>query len=262
MKKKNALLIIDGQFDFCDPQGALFVAGADKDMVRVGEFITKNEKEIDFIGLTMDSHQVNDISHPSFWMDKDGVNPPPFTIITKDDVLSGKWSPRFAPNEAIKYIEELEKQGEFPHCIWPEHCIIGTKGASFVDSIMTPIKSWCANNGTFHQVVTKGTYPITEHFGAFRANIPVEGKPETQLNFGLIKKLEEFETIYFAGEAMSHCVANTLKQAMEFPDLAKKFVILTDCMSNVTGFETIADGIYADAKAMGIRFDVSTNISL
>lgn len=87
--KKIALLIIDGQFDFCNPQGSLFVQGADTDMVRVGDFIKKNEKRIDFIGLTMDSHQVNDISHPSFWMDKDGNYPNPFTIISVADVLSG-----------------------------------------------------------------------------------------------------------------------------------------------------------------------------
>ena len=259
---KNALLIIDAQFDFCDPTGALFVAGADADMVRLGNFIQNNEKQIDFIGLTMDSHQVNDISHPSFWVDKDGNNPNPFTIISHADILAGTWAPRFYPNEAIKYIEELEKQGEFPHCIWPDHCIIGSKGASFVDSIVNPLKSWSKVNGGFYQVVTKGTHPLTEHFGAFRANVPIEGRPETQLNFNLIKTLEKFDNVYFAGEAMSHCVANTLKQAMEFPDLAKKFVILTDCMANVTGFENIADKIYADAKAMGVRFEVSTNVVL
>lgn len=261
--KKIALLIIDGQFDFCNPQGSLFVQGADSDMVRVGDFIKKNEKRIDFIGLTMDSHQVNDISHPSFWMDKDGNYPNPFTIISVSDVLSGAWEARFAPNEATKYIQELDKQGEFPHCIWPEHCIVGTKGASFVDSIMIPIQEWCRKNNKFHQVVAKGTYPTTEHFGAFRANIPVEGQPETQLNQGLLKKLEQFDEIYFAGEAMSHCVSNTLKQAMEYtPELAKKFIILTDCMSNVTGFEHVADKIYDDAKAMGILFKKSTDITL
>lgn len=36
--KKIALLIIDGQYDFCNPQGSLFVLGADADMIRVGEF--------------------------------------------------------------------------------------------------------------------------------------------------------------------------------------------------------------------------------
>lgn len=261
-KEKVALLIIDAQYDFCDPQGSLFVANADKDMLKLSDFITKNQTGINYIGMTMDSHQVLDISHPGFWVDKDGNFPNPFTIISHKDVLDGKWSARFAPNEAVKYIEELEKQGEFPHCIWPEHCINGTKGASFVQPVMDAIIAWTKATKSFYQVVTKGTYPMTEHFGAFRANVPVAGHPETQLNQGLLQKLESFDVIYFAGEAQSHCVANTLKQAMQFPELAKKFVILTDCMSPVTGFEHMADSIYADAAAMGIKFEVSTNINL
>lgn len=260
--KKVAVLIIDGQFDFCDPKGALFVTNADKDMEKLGNFITKNSNEINFIGLTMDAHQVNDISHPSFWINKDKQHPNPFTIITPKDVLEGIWAPRFHPTLVVEYINELTKQGEFPHCIWPEHCIIGSQGASFVDSIMNPIKTWTKNSGIPFHVIAKGTNPLTEHFGAFRANVPIEGKPETQFNHNLIKTLSQFDVIYFAGEARSHCVANTLKQAMEYPDLAKKFIVLTDCMSNVGGFEHIADTIYSDAKTMGVSFELSTNIKL
>lgn len=113
MAKKIALLIIDGQFDFCDPRGSLYVSGAEEDMVRVGNFITKNEKKIDFIGLTMDSHQVNDISHPSFWVDKDGNFPNPFTAITHGDVLSGVWSARFAQNKLLRMLKNLKNKVNF-----------------------------------------------------------------------------------------------------------------------------------------------------
>lgn len=250
-------MIIDAQIDFCDPKGSLYVAGAEADMARLGKFIKSNLNEIDFIGLTMDSHQVIDISHPGFWQDKDGKNPNPFTQITAADVLAGVWAPRFYPQEAINYVQELEKQGEFPHFIWPEHCIIGSPGAAIDPSIMEAVEEWCRVKGEFHQVVTKGTWPLTEHFGAFRANIPVEGHPETQLNAGLINKLERYQNVYFAGEAKSHCVANTLKQAMQFPTLATKFVILEDCMSDVTGLGFLGDPAYAAAKAMGIKFSNS-----
>jgi nicotinamidase-related amidase len=252
---KNALFLIDEQFDFCDPKGSLFVNGADKNSIKINRFIERNKFKIDYIGLTMDNHQVNDISHPSFWQDKDGNYPNPFTIISVSDVMSGTWIPRFATNKAIKYIKDLENQGEFPHCIWPEHCIIGSQGASFVEPITNAIKSWCRTNGNFYQVITKGIHPLTEHFGAFRANIPIKGRPETQLNLNLIRTLEKFENIYFAGEAKSHCVANTLKQAMEFPELAKKIIILDDCMSNITGFDHIADNIYSDARSIGVKFE-------
>jgi nicotinamidase/pyrazinamidase len=222
MKKKNALLIIDAQVDFCDPHGSLYVTGAEKDMERLGVFIARNKAEIDFIGLTMDSHQVIDISHPSFWQGPDGKYPAPFTQITTAQVEGGVWAPRFFPKEAIAYIQELEKQGEYPHFIWPEHCIIGSPGAAIMPSVMEAVKEWCRLGGKFHQVVTKGDYPLTEHFGAFRANIPVEGQPGTQLNTRLLQNLETYQNVYFAGEAKSHCVANTLKQAMQFPTLAKK----------------------------------------
>jgi len=258
--KKVAVLVIDGQIDFCKPTGSLYVPGAEKDMERLSKFILNHKSEIDFIGLTMDSHQVIDISHPSYWEDKDGVSPNPFTIITSADVEAGKWSPRFAPQESLKYLKDLESQGEYPHCIWPEHCIIGTEGAAIVPELMNSVKEW-ARQGKFFQVVAKGTYPTTEHFGAFRAQVPVMNRPETQLNQNLIQKLESYQKIYFAGEAKSHCVASTLKQAMEFPTLATKFIILEDCMSPVPGFETLADPIYEKAKQMGIKFATTNSLT-
>jgi nicotinamidase/pyrazinamidase len=259
---KNALLIIDAQNDFCLPTGALSVPGADKDMERLANFIKANKEKIDYIGMTQDSHHPIDISHPSFWQDKDGNFPNPFTIITSKDVDDGVWTPRFFPNEAVKYIHELESQGEFPHCIWPEHCVIGTTGAAIVDSVMDSVREW-SRLGKFYGVFTKGTYPMTEHFGAFRANVPVTNRPETQINQNLIETLEKYDRVYFAGEARSHCVANTLRQAIEIaPELAKKFVILEDCMSAVPGFETLGESIYDEARKMGIEFKKSSEIKL
>jgi len=66
----------------------------------------------------------------------------------------------------------------------------------------------------------------------------------------------------------SHCVANTLKQVMrKAPNLAKKFVILEDAMSDVSGgpngpgttptFGELAQPIYDEAKAIGVRFSTT-----
>ena len=74
----NALLIIDAQFDFCHPKGALYVQGAEMDMMRLASFITKNKHKIHHITLTIDSHPVNHIAHPSFWEDENGNFPPPY----------------------------------------------------------------------------------------------------------------------------------------------------------------------------------------
>lgn len=260
--KKNAVLIIDAQNDFCDPKGALYVDGADTDMHRLANWVNINKKAIDHISVTMDSHPVNDISHPSFWEDEQGNFPNPFTAISFEDIRRGDWRPRFFKEEAIQYIEELENQGEFAHFIWPYHCITGSRGAAIYDTLMDALIEW-THEGRFLNIIAKGTHPLTEHFGVFRANIPIDNQPETQLNQKLIDTLGEYQHIYLAGEAKSHCVANSLKQAMEeAPDLAQKFIILDDCMSNVTGYSHLGTPIYEEAKRRGIQFARSTEIVL
>jgi nicotinamidase-related amidase len=264
--KNNALLIIDMQNDFVLPNHPLTVDGAIDDAKRLTHFIVENMTKIDYISATLDSHNAIDISHPCFWSDKMGNFPAPFTGIQSDffeDVKKGIYTPRFWPKESITYLENLAKQGEFKHTIWPEHCLIGSEGAAIVKDVHDVLMQWERTKQDWVEWVFKGTNPLTEHYGAFRANIERPGASETQMNDQLLKTLNEYTNVYFAGEASSHCVANTLKQAMDYiPELAKKFVILTDCMSPVKGCEHLADSIYNKAKSIGIRFAKSTDITL
>lgn len=267
--KKHALLIIDPQNSFCNPGdangnglGSLYVPGAEKDMKTLANWILANREEIDYIGVTLDSHQPNDIAHPSFWQDKDGNFPAPFTIITSAEVESGKWAARFDPARCLTYLKELENQGEYPHVIWPAHCLIGSEGAAIYQPLMDAIQEWTVK-GKFYQTVAKGTFPFTEHFGAFMAQIPDAQRPETQLNQALIKTLSTYQNVYLTGEARSHCVANSLKQVLnEAPELAAKFIVLEDTMSNVPGFETLADPIYDRAKQLGVKFETTKSVKL
>jgi nicotinamidase/pyrazinamidase len=268
MRKKNVLLIIDAQYDFCNPNGALFVSGSVEDNKRLANFILANTDEIDSIVTTLDSHITNDIAHPSFWKDKDGKIISPFTLILAQDVRDGKYTPRFAsPVKVLEYLDALESQGEFKHFIWPAHCLIGSPGHAIDQVIFDAIQSFVIT-GKHCQFVTKGTHPMTEHFGAFKAQIPLSTAPETQLNTQLLKNLCEYENVYLAGQAKSHCVATTLKQAIEnVPELAKKIIVLEDCMSSVGGgpdpnnpaltFEKLAQPIYDNAKKAGVRFSTS-----
>ena len=66
---KVHLISIDPQNDFCiavgpgGEKGALVVGGADADMTRLGAFITKNQKRLSEISVTLDSHQYIHIAH-------------------------------------------------------------------------------------------------------------------------------------------------------------------------------------------------------
>lgn len=262
-RKINALLVIDMQYDFCNPNGALFVKGAVEDCERVSDWIRTNKEEIDQITLTLDSHTVLDIAHPGFWQDKDGNSPNPFTLISLDDINNGTWTPRFFASNAIKYISDLEAQGEYKHCIWPEHCLIGTKGNAIEDNVAAAVSEWVRQGKFAIRYVTKGTHPLTEHFGAFAAQVPLANSPETQINQDLLGLLSEYHNVFLAGEAKSHCVATTLKQILKYaPQLASKLVILEDTMSPVPGFENIADSIYEEAKNQGVRFSTTAKEKL
>jgi len=255
---KNLLLLIDFQKDFCDPKGTLFVPGSVEDTERVAKFIRKNMSVIDHIILTADFHQVINISHPSFWINSEGKHPEPFTQITSKDVFDKKWIPVLYKKEAINYIKKLEKQGEFVHTIWPEHCIAGTEGCSIVNNIMEAVKMW-ARQGKLYDIILKGTNPMTEHFGAIRANIQVANDPSTKVNKYLIKKLKEYKNIIIAGEARTHCVANTIKQLFEIKSIVSNIYLLNDCTSPVPGFENIANEIYNYAISKGLNIVNSTD---
>lgn len=270
-KSKNALLIIDVQNDFCQPTGTLYVKGAEEDSKRIAKFITSGIDEIDYIAATLDSHYQMDIAHPAFWKDKDGNQPNPFTVISAQEVRDGKWTPRNKPvAKVIEYLDKLAiSGGNYVHVVWPTHCLIGSTGHAIDKPVLDAIHAWEIETGRSTNYVTKGTNDMTEHFGAFRAQVPIEDRPETNINMRLLDTLSKFDNVYLTGQAKSHCVANTLSQALEIaPGLASKIVVLEDCMSDVADgpggpgtsptWGQIAQPIYDKAKAAGVRFSTST----
>jgi nicotinamidase/pyrazinamidase len=261
MLMKNAFLIIDAQFDFCHPNGALFVPGAEQDIDRIATLIQKCPDQIDHIVVTLDTHHILDIAPPLFWQDADGKYPNPFTQITGAEVDAGRWIPRFSAEKARQYVHALEAGSQFTHFIWPEHCLIGSRGAALHDTLLDALKGWSHQRNRDYVAVPKGLYPLTEHFGVFRAQVPDSAIPETQLNTALITDLARFDAIYLMGEAKSHCVANSLKQLLDFaPDIIPKLTVVTDCMSDVTGLGYLADPIFAEARGRNVSFTQSDGV--
>mmetsp|Transcript_33959 Transcript_33959/g.64628 ORF Transcript_33959/g.64628 Transcript_33959/m.64628 type:complete len:302 (+) Transcript_33959:125-1030(+) len=114
----TTVLLIDVQKDF-HPGGSLAIPTADADALRTATFITNNTPSISRIVVTLDSHQKLDIAHPCFWTDgTDGKHPDPFTLISTEDVKSGKWIPRkdlkHPPNSPFVDSAILGQGGEVP----------------------------------------------------------------------------------------------------------------------------------------------------
>jgi len=260
--KKAKLLAIDCQEDFCNPKGNLFVPGADADMKRLAKMIRENIDGIGDINITLDSHNKTHIAHLIWWVGSDGKHPNPFTLISEEDVLNGKWrayNPGFQ-ERSLKYVQALKSNGRYILCIWPEHCLIGTSGHNVVPEVMDALLKW---EDKFRLVnkVTKGSNIFTEHYSAVKADVEDPEDKTTMLNDKLVGALEDGdEDILITGEALSHCLASTITDvANEFSDeQVKRFVLLTDATSNVPGFEHLGKNFIDAIVKKGMRLSTTT----
>lgn len=265
------LVVIDPQKDFMDdPDSALPVPGANDDMNRLAAMVDRIGPKLEDIHVTLDSHRVIDVGHPGFWRNSDGDSPSPFTIITADDLTTGHWSPRNMEFRArmIDYAKSLERGGNYPLMVWPEHCIIGTPGHNVQTTLMQSLVKWERKNFANVNFVTKGTNAFTEHYGALQAEVPDANDPSTALNVEFLSMFSQADIILLAGEALSHCVLSTVNQIVNNIGDAdvKKFRILTDCSSPVPqvgagpDFPAIAQTWLQDMQSRGMELTTSTEV--
>jgi len=252
------LLVIDPQNDFCDPSGSLSVVGANKDMERLSTMIERLAGKLSDIHVTLDSHRKVDISHPMWWRSSAGAHPDPFSVITVEEVRNGRWTTTLpsARARSLQYLEELERRGRYPHVVWPEHCLIGDEGHNVFPVISNAVHEWESRRFAMADYVTKGSNPWTEHFSAVQSEVPDPTDPSTQLNTGLIQTLQEADIVLLAGEALSHCLANTVRDIADCfsdPSTISKLVLLTDASSSVTGFEQYGDDFVAEMSRRGMK---------
>ncbi|MGF1527119.1 MAG: hypothetical protein ACFCBW_10045 [Candidatus Competibacterales bacterium] len=252
------LLIIDPQNDFSDDEGAaLRIPGANDDAQRLGALIDRLAGRIEGIFVTLDTHQRLDIAHPLFWLDSAGHPPAPLTVITEQDLASGRWRP-FDPDlypRALAYVQALEAHRRYQLRIWPPHCLVGSWGHGLMPAIEGALGRWEVAQRARVQFLPKGHNPFTEHYSAIQADVPDANDPTTQPNQALLKPLTQARQVLLSGQAASHCVANTGRDlATQLgADFMAKVVLLQDTTSSVPGFEAVTAEFVADMQQMGMK---------
>ena len=264
MKNVNIeLVVIDPQNDFCSPHGSLYVKGAELDMERLARLVVRLKHKLNDIHVTLDSHRRVDISHPIWWKDSAGKPPAPFTVITPAEVRASKWTTA-APSaykRSLAYLDTLQATNRYAHVIWPEHCLIGDEGHNIAPVFSAAVHEWESRYAQAN-FITKGSNPWTEHFSGVRAEVPDMEDPSTQLNTDLIKTLANADIILLAGEARSHCVANTVQDivaAFADPDCIRKIHLLTDATSDVDGFQHLGNAFLDSMRLKGMRTTTTTD---
>jgi nicotinamidase-related amidase len=233
----DALVIIDPQNDFCDPKGSLYVDGAAEDIARLAGYIRREGKNIAGIFISLDSHDASAIFHPAFWVDASGNPPAPFTPITAEDFRSSVWKTASNANKpfAARAFAALEAHGGIPLMVWPEHCVVSTWGYEIAAPLKEALEDWRGKTGLAVRYVFKGENPYTDQFSVFEG---VDASyPETAFNENLLARLAAFGQVTFAGEALSHCVQESILSYARRRDGGQRVRLLTDCTSPVRGFD-------------------------
>ena len=153
---EDALVVVDMQYDFL-PGGSLAVAGGDEIIEPINALARRFQNVIQ----TQDWHPAD---HISFASNHEGTKP--FEVI------------------------ELPYG---PQVLWPDHCIIGTKGAQFSIAMNLP---------NVQTIVRKGYRDTIDSYSAFKEN---DHRTQTGLS-GYLKE-RGIKRLYFAGLATDFCVS-------------------------------------------------------
>ena len=232
------VLIVCPQNDF-HSGGAFPIDGANEDSKRIAAMIYDHLHQIHNIVVVLEARSQFNISHPSFWVNKSGAFPRPYTVISYQDVKNKVWIPRKNTadilNWCLMYTKTLEHMGQRMLTIWPEHCIVGSRGQAVVSVINDALQKWATHSNRVVSYVTKGENWRTEMFSALEAEIVDPVDCATALNSELLSTLRmsdkvrnslmnhvriDFTNTFFlqliiCGHALSHAVNFTMRDLIK-----------------------------------------------
>ena len=288
---RTCLLLVDVQNTFCIPDYELFVGGrsgkgAVEDNIRLCQFIYRNLPNISKIACTMDTHTAMQIFHEVFWINDVGEHPIPLqTLITQDDIETGKWRVNPAVAESLMgdqnryewlkaygehYVKVLTAEGKYPLAIWPYHAMLGGIGHAIVSAVDEAcFFHTIARKAQIHYEI-KGQNPLTENYSVLRPEVlnDADGKPIAERNSAFLQMLLEYDRVIIAGQAKSHCVAWTVSDLLEEIQkidiaLAKKIYLVNDLTSpvvvpGIVDYTEPADALFAKVSDAGMHVVQST----
>lgn len=281
------LLAVDVQNTFCIPDFELFVAGrsgsgAVDDNRRLCEFVYRNLGTITQILPSLDTHHAMQVFHAIWLVDEHGNHPAPFSIVSADDVATGRWRVNAAVARALgldvdyaerhlaHYTRRLAEGGKYDLTIWPYHAMLGGIGHALVSAVEEAVFFHGVARHSNPAFQVKGDNPLTEHYSMLGPEVTEgpDGDRLAERNTGLIAKLLTFDAVVVAGQAKSHCVAWTIADLLRDDDLrerlAERSYLLEDCTSpvvvpGVVDYTDEADAAFERFEAAGMHIVRSTD---
>lgn len=264
-KARTLLLLVDMQVDFIHTDGTLSVPGAIEDTRRTIEWIFANTGQLTTIAASLDSHLPVQIFYGTWWRDKEGNNPAPYTEITAEDLESGRWEPQYEIEWSKDYVKKLQSQAKKNLMIWPYHTMIGTPGHNLSPALYEAIAYHASARKTEPIFLSKGSIPKTEHYSMLEPEVKVPDQSQGTLNTEFLQMISSYDEIFIAGQAKSHCVLETVQSMMNYfnDDVIQKMRVLYDAMSSVAhpeiDFEGMANQAFDEFAKHGLSIIKTTD---
>jgi nicotinamidase-related amidase len=251
------LLAVDIQNTFCIPDFELFVAGrsgtgAVDDNRRLCEFVYRTLGVNTEVVPSLDTHRAMQVFHAVWLVDEDGKHPDPYTLVSAEDVESGRWrlnpaapesigiDPVYAARQLAHYTRRLAEGGKYQLTIWPYHALLGGISHALVSAVEEAFFFHGLARYSQPEFQVKGEHPLTEHYSMLGPEVTdgPDGEELARRNVALVERLLDFDAVIVAGQAKSHCVAWTIDDLLEGDDarvrrLAERTYLLEDCSSPV-----------------------------
>jgi nicotinamidase-related amidase len=282
------LLAVDVQNTFCIPGFELFVGGrsgtgAVDDNRRLCEFVYRNLGAITQVLPSLDTHHAVQIFHAIWLVDEHGNHPEPYTLVSPEDVETGRWRVNEAVAEALgidadyaarhlaHYTRRLAEGGKYDLTIWPYHAMLGGIGHALVSAVEEAVFFHGVARYSRPEFQVKGDKPLTEHYSMLGPEVTEgpDGDTLGRINTELIEKLLTFDAVLVAGQAKSHCLAWTIDDLLENEEarerrLAERTYLLEDCTSpvvvpGVVDYTDEADAAFERYVAAGMHVVRSTS---
>lgn len=260
-QRRVLLMLVDMQVDFVHADGSLAVPGAVDDARRTIEWLYRNLEHITDIALSLDSHFPMQIFYPGWWVDADGNHPQPMTPISADEVDQERWRPTTEPEWSRDYVHELQRRAKKTLMIWPYHTMLGTLGHVLTPMLYEAITFHTAVRQSQETHLVKGRIAKTEYYSLLEPEVKVPGAPGGTLNSAFLDRMATYDRIYFAGQAKSHCVLESITSVANYqgyqPGLLDKVYLLQDATSAVAhpeiDFDAMADEQYEQFAQQGLN---------
>ena len=221
------------------------------------------------------------VFHAIWLVDERGDHPAPYTLVSAEDVATGRWRLNSAVAEALGididyaerhlayYTRRLAEGGKYDLTVWPYHAMLGGIGHALVSAVEEAIFFHGLALYSSPDFQVKGDNPLTEHYSLLGPEV-TEGPDGDRLggkNTELIEKLLTFDAVVVAGQAKSHCLAWSIDDLLDDEDvrerLAERTYLLEDCTSpvvvpGVVDYTDEADAAFERYAAAGMHVVRST----